>query len=219
MSSFEELQKTWQEQDSAGRVKIESEALLKMMRRNHQAVEKNYFFGHYFLAIVFGLIYTPLWIWMGISKEHPWTWYLQIPAFLWVAGFMVVNRRAQEQIVPNPGEPLRESVKHSLARIHHQIRLQKNVLWWYLLPPAVPMAIYFLHVGLLAGNLWGTVTNLLLGFLIFWFAYELIHYSLRKNLEPQRDELNDFLESLDLPEAKAAGVNSFQSRNKKRMNL
>ena len=198
---FDDIQKAWKEQRAPGHVKIESDALLKLMRRNHESMER-LFFGNYFLVSVFGLVYVPLWIWLGVTGDLPWTWYLHIPAFLWVAGFMLWDRIAHRRRAPQPGDPIRGSVEQSLVQIDHEIRLQKNVFWWYLLPPAVPMAIFFLHCGLESGNIWGTAHNIIVGGLIFWFAYELIQRGVRKNLEPRRDELLGFLESLDRSESK-----------------
>lgn len=197
--SFDEYQKAWQQQGATGQVTMGREALLKLVRSNHQGMKKM-FFGHYSLMVVFGLIYVPLWIWMGVSGDLPWTWYLEIPAFLWVVGFLVANRRVRWQEEPQPGDSVRTSVEHSLAQVTQQIRLQKNVLWWYILPPAVPMAIFFVHCGLLSGEPWGMVFNLILGTLVFWGAYELIQRGVRKNLEPRRKELQEFLESLDRSE-------------------
>ncbi len=195
--SFEELQEAWQEQNASGQVKVESSALLKLVRRNHQVREKMSFQQDVFLGVVFGLIYVPLWIWLGVSKELPWSWYLHIPAFLWVAGFVVWNRLTRRKKHLRPEDSIRVSVEYSLTRINQQIRMQKAVLWWYLLPPAIPMAVFFIHCGLLSGNIWGTVHHLIVEILIFWGAYELIHRYIRKDLEPQREELEEFLKSLD----------------------
>ncbi|MDF1812986.1 MAG: hypothetical protein P1V20_12250 [Verrucomicrobiales bacterium] len=194
---FDELQSAWQNQSGSGQVKVESDALLKMVRRNHQAMERSYFVHDRILAFVFGLIYVPAWIWLGITRDLPWTWYLEIPAFLLVAGFLIMNRMKQRRIQPRPGESLRTSVEHSLAKVDHQIRLQKNVFWWYLLPPWVPMAAFFIHTGLLVRNPWGAAHNVIVSGLIFWGVYELFQWGVRKNLLPRREELVEFLESLE----------------------
>ncbi|MGY8639518.1 MAG: hypothetical protein ACKVJU_00330 [Verrucomicrobiales bacterium] len=127
MSDFDELQKASQDQSPTRSVKIESDALLKLVRRNHQAMKK-LFFESYFLIAVFGAIYVPLWIWLGITGDLPWPWYLEIPAFLWVAGFLIANRIKKNRDHQQPGDSLRDSVEHSPALIDHQIRLQKKVL-------------------------------------------------------------------------------------------
>ena len=38
------------------------------------------------------LLMVPLWIYMGVKLSLPWTWYLTVPALLWVAGYMLVDR-------------------------------------------------------------------------------------------------------------------------------
>lgn len=59
---------------------------------------------------------------------------------------------------------------------------------------------FFIHCGILSRNPWGAVFNLIVSGLIFWGTYELTHRGIRKTLEPQRDELKEFLESLDRSE-------------------
>ena len=89
--------------------------------------------------------------------------------------------------------------------------MQRKVLWWYILPPAVPMMIFFIHCGLLDGALWRTVHNSTVGILIFWGAYELILRGARKQLEPRRNELRELLESLETEEAGSAGLSETQN--------
>ncbi|MCA9097485.1 MAG: serine hydrolase [Planctomycetaceae bacterium] len=80
------------------------------------------------------LLLVPVWVWMGVLMDLPWTWYLAIPALLWVAGFLLVHRRFHRQAPGEPGEPLVSCVKRSLVEVEHQIWLLRNVFWWYLLP-------------------------------------------------------------------------------------
>jgi len=200
--NFEELQNAWQQQPAGDPIRVESGPLLKMVQRNHQAMQKH-FMGEPFLIMVFGLFYVPLWIWLGISKNLPWTWYLEIPAFLWVAFFLIYHRIAQRRMQPQPGDSLRESVERSLQQIDYQIQLQNRVFWWYLLPPALPMAAFFIHSGILSQNAWLAVHNIIVAGLVFWFAYELIRRGVRKQLEPRQKELQQFLQSLDQAETES----------------
>ena len=82
----------------------------------------------------------------------PWTAYLMVPALLWVAGFMLLNRRRHKQRAPEPGEPLGRGVESSLAQVEHQIWLQRNVFWWYLLPPGLAILAFFGQVAGCAGG-------------------------------------------------------------------
>tara|TARA_R110002096_G_scaffold189193_11_gene369582 strand:- start:1321 stop:1971 length:651 start_codon:yes stop_codon:yes gene_type:complete len=196
---FDELQKAWQQQDVVGQVKIEGGALLKLIRRNHRTLE-GLLFRRDFIEVTVALLLVPVWIWMGTSMDLIWTWYLVIPGLLWIAGFFVVDRLAQRKKRPQPGDPLRDSVKQSLSQIEHQIYLLKNILWWYLLPVAVPLVIFTIHQSWLNHQTWGMANQLIFFGLVFWGVYEMNQWAVRKKLKPEHAELLDILESLDRSE-------------------
>ena len=54
------------------------------------------------------LLLVPLWLYLGVKNSSPWTWYLTVPALLWVAGYMLVDRIRHTRQPPEPGEPLRQ---------------------------------------------------------------------------------------------------------------
>lgn len=199
---FDELQNAWQQQGEKEQITIDSNALLKLVRQNHKALARKHFVQSGALAVLFGLIYLPIWVWFGITRDLPWSWYLLIPGFLWVAVFLLKNRISQRKKRPQPGNSLRESVSHSLSEIDHQIELQKNVFWWYLLPPLLPTIIFFIHSGSLSRDFWGMAFHLIITTLIFWGTYEGFQFGVRKNLEPRRAELQEFLEALNQSNSK-----------------
>ena len=185
--SFDELKKVWQQQDSAGHVMVESNALLKLVRRNQQTMDSTIFWRDVW-EVVCALLMVPVWILMGLGMDLPWTWYLTIPAFLWLAGYLVLNRRIQRRHALNPGDSLRESVEISLVQVDHQIHRLKNVLWWYLLPFATTISIFLLHVGRL-----DTLAAIAV---LYWAVYLLNQRAVHRNWQPQRDELQALLDSL-----------------------
>ena len=104
----------------------------------------------------------PLWFYLGITYSLPWTWYVVVPAFIWGAAFLLVDRMRHKQKPGEPGEPLLESVKESLTQVEHQIWLLRNVFWWYLLPFTIPILVFFAQVTwrvseLVAKNWWDVV--------------------------------------------------------------
>lgn len=203
MSEFDELQEAWQRQGSTSHVKIESEALLKLVRRGHKEME-GILLRRDFMEVVIALLMIPVWIWLGETRDLPWSWYLVIPGLLWIAGFLIIDRRTNSQERPEPGDSLRESVVHSMAQLNHQISLLTNILWWYILPVAGPLAIYAIHDGYLSRAYWGIGSALTFFGLVFWFIYELNQRAVRKTLEPQRDELQEFLDALDSTESETS---------------
>ena len=73
------------------------------------------------------LVMVPVWLALGIGLSLPWTWYLTVPAMLWIAGFMLVDRKRHPRQASEPGEPLLIGANKSLAQVEHQIWLLRNV--------------------------------------------------------------------------------------------
>jgi hypothetical protein len=154
--------------------------------------------------VAVALLMVPVWIFMGIKLSHHWTWYLVIPTLLWIAGFMIVDRRRQRRKEPAPGDSLRSSIERSLAQVEHQIWLLRNIFWWYLLPPFAAMVVWPAHLAwkmrseiLQALGLF-LMVNLVFA-LVGCFIYWLNQYVVRKQLEPRRNELQALLRSLNEP--------------------
>ena len=116
----DELKEVWQSQAPPHRLTIDAGVLLQQLQRNQKSFEAMIFWRDLREAGV-SLVMVPLWVWIGLSHTLPWTWYLGIPAMLWVAGFMVLDRKRQKRRQPKPGDPLRECLEHSLAQVEHQI--------------------------------------------------------------------------------------------------
>lgn len=193
---FEELQELWRQEEKSPRVRVDREALLKLVRRDHESL-REMLLRRDLLEIAVALLLVPFWIWQGHTLELVWTWYLVIPGLLWIAGFLLVDRWRQRKIKPHPGTPLKESVEYALAEVEHQITLLRRVAWWYLLPLAIPLMIFHVHNAWAYREPWEGGAQLIFGILIMWGIYELNQHAVRKNLEPRRDELREFLASLD----------------------
>ncbi|HMJ90343.1 MAG TPA: hypothetical protein VK530_11025, partial [Candidatus Acidoferrum sp.] len=197
----DDLKKAWQSQTSPQRLTLDVAMVLNEVRRNERQ----------FAAMIFcrdvrevgvALILVPVWFYMGFKMSSPWSWYLAVPGLLWIAGFMVVDRKRQRRKQSAPGDNLRSSIERSLAQVEHQIWLLRNILWWYLLPLFVPLTIFVAQVAWRSGS---SKVGALAGFavmepifaLVFGFIYWLNQYAVRKQLEPRRKELQSLLRSLD----------------------
>src|SRR5687768_6441995 len=143
--SPDDLKHAWQTQSSHARLAINPELLLAEFRRNERT----------FAAMIFcrdlrevgvALLLIPVWVFLGVWQHSPWTWWLEIPALLWIAGFMLMDRRRHIRS-PSPEAPLRQQVEDSLFQVEHQIWLLRNVLWWYLLPLGLPVLAFFAYVS------------------------------------------------------------------------
>ncbi|MCB1088053.1 MAG: hypothetical protein KDM63_13465 [Verrucomicrobiae bacterium] len=193
---FDSLQQLWQQQEKSSRVSVDREVLLRLVRRE-QASLRATLWRRDLLEIAVALVLVPVWIWLGRSREMVWTWYLAILGLLWIAGFLLVERWRQRRNGSHPGIPLKESVEHALAQVEHQITLLRNVAWWYLLPLAIPLLIFHVHHAWAYREPWDGASQVIFGILVVWGIYELNQHAVRKNLSPRRDELREFLASLE----------------------
>ena len=200
--NLDKYQQAWQQHTSETRVTVDADVLHKLVQRSQ----------HDFLAtirgrdtveIAVGLLLLPYWIYQGLSGVQPWTWWLGVPAILWVIGFFLVDRWRHPQRPSPPGEPLVSCAKNSLTQVEHQIWLLRNVFWWYLLPFTISLLAYFGHVSLitaiktgnwLGGFVFGAGLYLFVGAL-YYFIYYINQRAVRTQLEPRREELLKLLAS------------------------
>jgi hypothetical protein len=195
------FKQAWQTQTSQTPLKMDTELLVKEVRRKQQC----------FTAAIFCrdvrevgscLLMLPLWLYLGVKHSSPWTWYLTVPALLWIAGYMLVDRMRHKRQSPDPGEPLRQRVESSLAQVEHQIGLLRNVLWWGLLPLILSFLAFFGQAAWQerSGGWWMALAISIvvaLGGIVFAAIYWLNQYSVRSELEPRRRELETLLRSLE----------------------
>jgi len=140
------LKAAWQAQAAQTRLTIDADLLLNEVRRNERSF-KTMIFWRDLREIGVSLIMVPVWFYLIARHSLPWTAFPMVPAMLWVAGFMLVDRWRHKQHPPETGEPLDRRVASSLAQVEHQIWLLRNVLWWYLLPPGLAMLAGFAQIA------------------------------------------------------------------------
>src|SRR5713226_8126189 len=135
-------QHAWRAQSSQTRVSVDADLLLKEVQRS-QAIFQAMIYCRDFREVGVALVMLPLWFYLGVTWSLPWTWYLTVPALVWVIGFFLVDRMRHKRKPSEPGDPLLESVKESLTQVEHQIWLLRNVFWWYLLPFTISLLAFF----------------------------------------------------------------------------
>ena len=204
------LQQAWQSMSARTRVTVDADLLRKAVQRNQRD------FGATILhrdvrEVGVALLLLAYWCYQGLTKSLPWTWWLSVPALLWVIGYFVVDRRRHPQKPSDPGEPLLDCVKSSLTQIEHQIWLLRHVFWWYLLPFTISSSAFVVQVCLEKSESWLAalgVGSLALGLL--WAVYAFIdainQRAVRVELEPRRQELLSLLASLGGDDAAGAHV-------------
>lgn len=194
------LQQVWQSQLAGRRLTIHADVLLRHLERSRQNFA-GLIFWRDVREVGISLVLVPVWIWIGVAEALPWTWYLCVPALLWIAGFMLVDRVRQRRRQPQLGDPLRHCLARSLNEVEHQIWLLRNVVWWYLLPPAIGIAAFFAQCAWQARDS-GLAELIMAGVvavsaLIFVGVYWLNRMAVRQDLEPRRRELLALIANLD----------------------
>jgi hypothetical protein len=197
------FKQAWQGQSSQTRLGIDADLLLKEVQRKQLCFTASIYWRDV-REVGTCLLMVPLWLYLGVRSSLPWTWYLMVPALFWIAGYMLADRMRHKRQPPEPGEPLRRCVESSLAQVEHQIWLLRHVLWWYLLPIALPMLAFFGQVTWRAqsGGWWTALAafGVLVAFgvvIILAGIYWLNQYAVRSSLEPRRRELETLLMSLE----------------------
>jgi CubicO group peptidase (beta-lactamase class C family) len=194
------LKQAWLAQGSQTRLTIDADLLLKEVRRNQKAFTAVLFWRD-LREIGVALLMVPVWLYLAAQHSLPWSAYLLVPALLWVAGFMLVDRWRHKPHPPAAGVALRQCVESSLAQIEHQIWLLRNVFWWYLLPPSLAILAFFGQCAwyVRAGGWWTVLAvsgMVAVVALIYGGVYWLNQHTVRSQLEPRRRELQALLESL-----------------------
>jgi len=197
--NFEDLQKAWQSHDTGAKVTINADVLLKEVRRNQQ---------HFWLGIFWrdvrevGVAAFMTWLFLHWAvRDREWSMYLLSLACFGVGTFMLVDRWFQRRKRPVRSDSVRSCVEASLIEVNHQIWLLRNVFWWYLLPIQIGLGALICSVVWQARHARLTVIMGLMGYTLFcglicWGIYKLNQFTVRKSLEPRRQQLEGLLTSL-----------------------
>ena len=115
--------------------------------------------------------------------------------YTFVSFFRYFSRQLQRRREAHFDDSIRGNLEQLVANAEYQIRMQKNYVWWYLLP-VMPGFL------LIAAGFWSdgpiafwSMTSLIL--LIFAVIYWGNHVNLRKELIPQKQELEAMLQGME----------------------
>ena len=197
----DDIRQAWNTQSSGIRVKIDAESLDAETRRYQKQFTTRLFWRD-LREVGVALLLIPVWLFLGLKHALPWTWYLSIPALMWVAGYMLVDRRRNRPRPEEPGESLCRRIESTMAQIEGQNRILRNVHIWGLTPLVVAILAFVGQVALRDGAtdlfsvivMWGAVP-LFFG-ISFFIVYRLNQHAVRTDLIPRRDELKKQLQDL-----------------------
>ena len=205
--NFEDLQKAWQCQHANTKIMINADpdVLLKEVRRNQQLWGGLNFWGA--ALEIGGEFLAALFFFYQGLRHATWTpfrlpdWDSLLVAFACggvgtFRTFMLVHRIVQRRKQTIANDPLKACIEASLNEVNHEIWLQRNVFWWCWLPFTTALAVSFCYASLRFH------TPKFLAFLVLfviplaWWGYRLSQFTVRKVLEPRRQELEALLTSL-----------------------
>lgn len=199
--NLDKYKQAWKAESSKIRVRFDADRLSKEVWQSHERFRSTIFWRDV-REVGTSLVMVPIWIVLGVVTPVPWTWYLTVPALLWVAGFMLWDRKCHPQEPSGPGEPLIFYVTEALAQVEHQIWLLRNVFWWYLLPFSMSIMAFFLHMSWKSSDTWWGFAILSAFFglfllVIYGWIYRLNQRAIRDTLDPRRRDLVKLVESVE----------------------
>ncbi|MCA9191018.1 MAG: hypothetical protein KDB03_04635 [Planctomycetales bacterium] len=199
--SLDRFQQAWKTESSLVKVTFDADLVAREVQNSNDAF-RSMIFWRDVREVSVALVLIPIWITMGILMSSPWTWYLTIPVLVWIAGFMVTDRRLHPQLPRESGEPWLIQLKESLTEVEHQIWLLRNVFWWYLLPPSISIAAFFVHSSWkMTGSWWGAILLTFFPGIVVYFTYlwiyELNQRAVERQLKPRRNDLLQLISYLE----------------------
>ena len=199
--SLDKYQQAWKSEAAQDHVTFDADSLATEVQQSHGTF-RSMIFWRDVREVGTSLLMIPLWFVLGYLIPVPWTWWLTVPVLLWIAGFMLWNRKRHPQHLSEPGGSLLFCAKESLAQVEHQIWLLRNVFWWYLLPPSISIMTFFIHVAWTTSDGWLDFISFagFLGmflFIVYGLTYRMNQRAVRDQLEPRRQQLQRLISNLE----------------------
>ncbi|EGF27857.1 hypothetical protein [Rhodopirellula baltica] len=206
--SLDKFRQAWKADASQLKVTIDIELLTQQVQQSDDQF-RTMIFWRDVREVGVSLLLIPVWLVLGIGFSLPWSWWLTVPVLLWIAGFMLIDRKRHPKASSDPGQPLLFYTKESLTQVEHQIWLLRNVFWWYLLPPTISLMAFFVHLAWnLTGTWWGCIL-VATPFGVFLFytyrkIYRLNQAAVDEQLQPRQEHLRRIVETLESEDASDA---------------
>ncbi|MEZ6127569.1 MAG: serine hydrolase [Planctomycetaceae bacterium] len=198
---FEEYRQAWKSNADRTEVTIDTELLANAVRESHCGFQSTINWRDV-REVGISILLLIYWVYKGWTSTMPWTWWLTVPALIWVAGYILLDRKRHPQRTSEPGEPLSFYAREALTQVEHQIWLLRNVFWWYLLPFTISLMSFFLQVSWEAASDWWDFSLdaaywSLYVLVIYGGVYWLNQYAVRTQLEPRRQDLLKLVAGLE----------------------
>lgn len=192
--TLDEYREAWQEQADEDRNAPAEEELLARVKRRAEAFDRKIFWRDV-REIGAALLVTALFGWWSLRAGEP---LVRIGALVVVAGAALVVWRLRAARRDGTDEraalPVAERIRAEMRKLNAQIELLESVLWWYVSPFVVGLALMILGGdGSIASSLLQVTLVLLAGAAVWW----LNRRAVRRGLRPRRRELADLLRKVE----------------------
>jgi hypothetical protein len=178
MSRLDRLQQAWQSQ-SCGTIGTNPDLLLKVRLQR-----RIYFWIDIFLISVSLSVGVLMLRFAFRDIQKGWPWLISVASEVWVVGYILLNRWRRRRNAAHYDEPLLTHVESSIKYIEHQMRLDRNMIWWCILPIFLGCVI---PVGILGAMEYSKKPELLIPFVllltlgvfaaVFYFVYLVMRYA------------------------------------------
>jgi hypothetical protein len=202
---FDKLQRAWQCQHASAKLlsNADADALLKEVRRNQQLWGAINLWDA-MLEIGGGFLGAAFFSYLGV-RHADWApvrlpdWDFLLVAFACggVGSFRLANRIIQRRKQTTAHDPLKACIEASLNEVNHDIWLRRNVFWWCWLPFTTAFAVFFCHASLRLHDPRFLAFLVLFVIPLAWWGGRLSRFTVRRVLEPRRQELEALLDSLE----------------------
>lgn len=130
-----------------------------------------------------------------------WSFYVLAGCCAFVGIFITVDHLRQRKKRASLAEPVLANIASALGEVEHQIWLLRAVIWWYLLPFFIGLAMTSVHMALTHSHNSGEpfefpIVQLVVFAALYATIYFLNQVAVHLALKPRRAELAALLESL-----------------------
>lgn len=181
---FEEIKKIWDTQNQEPMYAINETELHRSIRAKLR--QSNYLVNVNEIGLIMIALITSCTL--SIIGHHDWYNYLSIAAFLFIAGYIFIQRNRRIKQMQHFDRSMLGDLEHAIANVNFEIRRNETFLWWFLLPVVITSTLDAMHKGPSLG--W-----VLLPF-SFVLSYVVVQWSIRKQNLPKKRELEQLRDTL-----------------------
>lgn len=136
----------WQQDQSSGRFSIDEDAMHNLLNKQAKQFSRQIRFRDYLeasLGFLIAIFFAAVPFFWGAKNQtnwiDHWEWFTLSAGALFIAIAFVYQRRQARQWETEESLDIKQTLTRNLASVSHQIKLLKNIAWWYCLPMEIPL--------------------------------------------------------------------------------